>query len=83
MIEYLYEFVAAHDMISCIDYNSKRHMEFLKSDFPNLTGLEEYSFEFLGVRNPTNEEINNSEQMEKYFEYIFSNQFFTDIVEVF
>ena len=45
-------------------------------------GLEEYTFEFLGVRNPTNEEINNSEKIEKYFEYIFSNKLFTDIVDI-
>jgi len=83
MVEYLYEFVDTHDMISCIEYDSEEHMEYLKRDFPNLTNLDGYTFEFLGVRHPTNEERKNSEKMEKYLEYIFSNQFFTDIVDVF
>ena len=82
MIEYLYEFVAAHDMISCIEYDYVKHMEFLKRDFPNLTGLDEYSFEFLGVRNPTREETQDPEKINEYCNYIFSNQFFTDIIDV-
>ena len=87
MIEYLYEFIDSHDMISSIEYDSNQQMEYLKKDFPNLIGSDEYTFEFLGVRNPTHQEINedtsNSEEMEKYFEYIFSNQFFTDILDIF
>ena len=91
LVEYLYEFVGSHDMISCIEYDSNRQMEYLKKDFPNLTDLDNYTFEFLGVRNPTHQERNqernqdtsNSEEMEQYCEYIFSNQFFTDIVNIF
>jgi hypothetical protein len=83
LLQYLYEFVDSHDMISCIDYDSSQEMNFIKKDFPNLTDLDNYTFEFLGVRHPTYEERRDSEEMKNYFEYIFSNQFFRDITNIF
>ncbi len=76
----LCDFVASHDMISCIDYDPKEHMEHLKNDFPNVD-LNDYTYEYLGVRNPTQQEIDNPLLLEMYLDYIFSNKFFTELSE--
>ncbi len=78
----LCDFVASHDMISCIDYDPKEHMKHLKNDFPNVD-LNDYTYEYLGVRNPTQQEIDNPLLLEMYLDYIFSNEFFTELSEFF
>ncbi len=83
MLYDLYEFVASHDMISCIDYDAKQQMVQLKNDFPNVSDLDDYTFEFFGIRDPTKEEISNPALLESYFEWIFSDQFFTELSDFF
>ena len=72
-----------HDMISLIDYNQNENAELYKTCYPNIKDIDSYEFMFFGMRNPTEAEMTNPELMEKYFDYIFTNSFFIDILEMF
>ena len=75
--------IALNLMISLINYSQTENAEIYKSFYPNIKDLDSYEFLFFGMRNPTEEEITNPELLEKYFDYIFSNDLFKEILEMF
>ncbi len=86
-IHRMYEAIASHPMLSCIDYDETIHMNSLFNDFTEISLEEEqemrnkYTFGFFGTRLP-NQEDYEKDYYNSYFEYILSNQFFTDLLEI-
>ncbi len=83
----MYEAIATHPMLSGIDYDIDVQMDSIFNDFTSISLEEEmymrntYTFGFFGIRNMTDEDY-IKDQYQSYFEYIFSNQFFTDLLEI-
>jgi hypothetical protein len=83
----IYEAITTHPMLAGIDYDVDAQMDSIFNDFTSISLDEElymrntYSFGFFGIRHMTNEDY-IKDQYQSYFEYIFSNQFFTDLLEI-
>jgi hypothetical protein len=86
-IQKMYDAIASHPMLSAIDYDEGRHVDSLFNDFTSISMQEEdlmrqtYTFGFFGVRQPTQEDY-EKDNYKSYFEYILSNQFFKDLLEI-
>jgi hypothetical protein len=86
-IQKMYEAVGSHPMLSCIDYDVSVHMDSLFNDFTEISLEEEnsmrqtYTFGFFGTRYP-NQSDYKKDNYKSYFEYILSNQFFQDLLEI-
>ena len=83
----MHEAIAMHPMLTAIPYEADIHMDSLFNDFTEISLEEEqsmrdkYTFGFFGTRLPTKEDY-EKDNYKYYFEYILSNQFFQDLLEI-
>jgi hypothetical protein len=86
-IERMYEAIAEHSMLTAIPYEIDIHMDSLFNEFTEISLEEEqimrekYTFGFFGTRLPTKEDY-EKDCYKSYFEYVMSNQFFQDLLEI-
>ena len=86
-IQKMHEAIAEHSMLTAIDYEADIQMDSIFNHFTSITLEEEhmmrdkYTFGFFGIRYP-NDEDNKKDYFKSYFEYILSNQFFQDLLEI-
>lgn len=83
LLSSIYDEVASNPMITLLDYKQFENAEIYKSFYPNIKDIDSYEFMFFGMRNPNKEEMEDPELMEQYFDYVFSNDFFKEILEMF
>jgi hypothetical protein len=84
-IDYIQQMVGEHFMLSCIEYSNEEYKETLKRDFKNLDKLDKLDnkkFGFFGVREISEDELKSFNSRMNYYEYIFSNKFFDDILDL-
>ncbi len=86
-IQKMYDAIAHDTMISAIDYNVNDEMKCIFKHFTSITPEQEqyirdnYTFGFFGIRYPDQIDY-YSDECQDYLEYIFSNQFFVDLLSI-
>ena len=86
-INKMYEMIAHHSMLSAIDYEVDTHIDSLFNMFTEISLEQEqymrnnYTFGFFGTRLPTQDDM-EKDLYKSYFEYILSNKFFQDLLEI-
>lgn len=81
-IDYIKQMIGLHDILTCIDYSNEEYTENLKRDFKNINNIDGKKFGFYGVRDITETELKSVSSRMNYYEYIFSNKFFDDILDL-
>jgi hypothetical protein len=86
-IQKMYEAIGKHNMLSAIDHDTDVVIDAIFNDFTGISLEEEelmrekYTFGFFGIRYPDEEDY-KKDYFKTYFEYILSNQFFQDLLEI-
>jgi hypothetical protein len=81
-IDYIQQMIGEHNMLSCIEYSNDEFKRSLKRDFKNLDNIDNKKFGFFGVREISENELKDFNSRMNYYEYIFSNKFFDDILNL-
>lgn len=83
----IYQAIAEHPMLTAIDYDPEYQMDSIFNQFTEISLEEEqkmrhiYTFGFFGTRLPDQSDYEKDNYV-SYLEYILSNQFFTDLLEI-
>jgi hypothetical protein len=83
----IHQAISEHPMLTAIDYDAIYQMDSIFNHFTEISLEEEqtmrntYTFGFFGTRLPNQADC-EKDNYKSYFEYILSNQFFSDLLEI-